>query len=686
VARFEPPTPGAGAPWGQLPYPNDLLVDADGKLALQTLPGGPNASESISAGFLDGLRELDGAGVASGIWFGIDGDVDPATLDGNVALVDLETGDEVAINAIWREDLDAIGAVLPLGTILREDRAYGAYITSDIAAQNGTALAPSPAFVASLEQGAASDDPAIAAAQDSLRPLLERVSDPGKLVAATVFRTETTSSIAVAMRDVVRAADAPSATVTRVLDTAEELDSLFGEADPDAGPGGDFDGFRAVPHGNIGAVVHGAVKLPDFRSDSKISTGLLEYDQDGKPLVKGVHRIEYMLHLPVADSYDNLPVVVYVHGLGRSRLDSAYVADTLTGLGMAVIAIDMPFHGNRRVNPDDTFNEITGETVADGVADRGGLFPVAYMFQLVPNGGLAAGYLPAVRSNVRQAAIDLVSLAYFITDGDAAPIAAELAEAGLPDDLSFAPEVAMTGESLGGLTGLAALALDSSYGVAAFTSPAAGLPFPAVMRSAAFGELFTDNIAKPFDIAERLVPGDELRAPQNDPIIQMYTGVMAGAEAGGFLHAIRTGELRGGDVPNVLLTASWGDDTVHNSVQEHIAAAIGIPAMRMSLPQMPPGALIRFADVDMVDGPVSNNAGDGSATMVMTHWYPASHAVLRQRVGTIAVEPGGPPFIELDEPKVIENPIVELHDQIGGFLDDYFLGRTPSVNDPFLSN
>ena len=104
-----------------------------------------------------------------------------------------------------------------------------------------------------------------------------------------------------------------------------------------------------------------------------------------------------------------------------------------------------------------------------------------------------------------------------------------------------------------------------------------------------------------------------------------------------------------------------------------------------SLPQPPPDDLVRYADVVMVDGPVSANVADGAATMAMTHWYPASHAILRERTGVITVEPGGPPFIEVRNPPLIDNPIIELHDQFGSFLADHFAGAVPTVTDAYAA-
>jgi pimeloyl-ACP methyl ester carboxylesterase len=104
------------------------------------------------------------------------------------------------------------------------------------------------------------------------------------------------------------------------------------------------------------------------------------------------------------------PVVIFQHGLTRSRLDVAGIADAFADAGYVVAAIDLPLHGvtattnalydaaNERTFNLDFVNNMSGASGPDGVIDTSGTH-----FVNVPN--------PLVtRDNLRQAAVDLLTL------------------------------------------------------------------------------------------------------------------------------------------------------------------------------------------------------------------------------------------------------------------------------------
>jgi len=130
------------------------------------------------------------------------------------------------------------------------------------------------------------------------------------------------------------------------------------------------------------------------------------------------------------------PVVIFVHGITRSRTDMLAVADAFASAGYAVIAIDLPLHGvvptagsqlslfyventpfgpfaGERTFDADYFNNDTGAPGPDGNIDSSG----ASFFNL--------GNLLAVRDNLRQGQVDLSTLAVSLQnisyDGDAVP-------------------------------------------------------------------------------------------------------------------------------------------------------------------------------------------------------------------------------------------------------------------------
>src|SRR5262245_33327584 len=89
TALFVPPTPGQAAAWATVPFPSDLYLDASGHLALASLPAGPGADPAEAQKLTESLATLDGAGVESNVYFPVAGELDPATLAGQVKLVDL---------------------------------------------------------------------------------------------------------------------------------------------------------------------------------------------------------------------------------------------------------------------------------------------------------------------------------------------------------------------------------------------------------------------------------------------------------------------------------------------------------------------------------------------------------------------------------------------------------------------
>src|SRR5436309_1966012 len=71
--------------------------------------------------------------------------IDPATLDGNVHLVDLETGDEVPVYTHFRakDTPPQIYARPAFGSVLLERHTYGYVVTAKVKSAGGGALAPS---------------------------------------------------------------------------------------------------------------------------------------------------------------------------------------------------------------------------------------------------------------------------------------------------------------------------------------------------------------------------------------------------------------------------------------------------------------------------------------------------------------------------------------------------------------
>ncbi|KAB2882869.1 MAG: hypothetical protein F9K40_23265, partial [Kofleriaceae bacterium] len=331
TAHFDPPPPASGGDWGAVPYPSDLYLDANGRIALTSVPAGPSAQQGNIDMLLEGLATLDGAGVTANVYFPIDGPLAKASVTGEVAtLYDLDAstaGNLVTVptEVLWREDLGAVVLAPRIGNVLRSGTRYGAVLTSAAADPAGFPLARSPDFAAAVDFATTPSDPSVAAAQTHLRPLFDLLPDASEaaIASATVFRTGTHVDDTRAMRDVIVAGASPTVTVTAVYGPAETgatgLEALFGVAAADAVPGSDENGIGPEPHNHVAVVIHGTIQLPSFLSAN---------GDDGFPsqtggtwTIKGTQTVAFTLTLPRNSTWTNLPVAIYVHGLGRTRQD-----------------------------------------------------------------------------------------------------------------------------------------------------------------------------------------------------------------------------------------------------------------------------------------------------------------------------------------------------------------------------
>jgi hypothetical protein len=695
TAHFAPPaTPGSGADWGAVPYPSDIYLDSDGALALGSLPTGPGEQEAFVTALLEGLATMDGAGLWSSAVFPIDGELDADTVAGNVKLVELPSLTEIETDVLWRSDLGAIVAVPKLGTLLKEKTTYAAYVTTAVEASDGTPLARSAAFDEALASGTPSTD-GIGAARTVLQPLLDQLDSATRdsLAVATVFTTESVTDMMVAMHEVITASPPANPAVTRTFTGTTELDGLFGVQSGDALPGfkhptdGSPNQYRNQPHDHVAAVVHGTIDLKRFLNADPHIDGFTEVDGSGTPTVKGTETVPFTLVLPDTGSWADLPVVVYVPGINRTRLDALTQADTAADNGWAVITIDMPYHGSRAKSPVDDNNEVTGASTPDGIGDDLGQTPATQIFHLSNSGGIAPFHPRAMRENLRQASLDICSLVEYVANGDVGPIttAIEAADSALPGEtLSFRDNVALLTESFGGMVSTPCIAVEPRIGAAVLSSPAAGFPFPSMIHSPNFSGLFFSAVTNPYGIADRVTLGDPVKGARFEPIFMLYNSVLERGEGSGFAAQMMSGALRGGTGPHLAVMMAWSDEWVSNDTTEHFAGVMGLPRLVTTAPMSPPGDYTRYVALPTETAPLSGNLGGGNQTAAVTVYYPSAHASIRKVTDLWRFEPGFPPFVELDpEQPLAATPVGEMHAQYSAFLTDYFAGSTPAIIDPY---
>ncbi len=699
TAHFDPPAPGAGAAWADLPYPSDLYLDAAGRQKLTTVPAGANASTSNVAMLIEGLATMDGAGARSNVYFPIDGALDKATVtSASARLFDLDASTsgslvEIPCDVVWREDLRTVVLAPRLGIVLRGGHDYAAILTRAITDVEGQPLTASDTFLAATNFATVPTDPGVAAAQTSLRPLFEVLPDAldAEVVSATVFRTASYIDDTRAMRDVIAAATSPTITVDAVYGPAETgtsgLQALFGVATADAVPGSDENGVGPEPHNHVAVVIHGTVQLPSFLNATPGEDGF-PTKNGGTWTIKGPHPVKYTLTLPRNSTWTDVPVAIYVHGLGRTRQDGLVIANTAARQGLAMIMIDLNRHGSRAGNPVDTMNEMLNSAGADGFGDGApvGLFaPIQFFHLLGMSGGIPPGHPLALGENLRQSALEISALAELVADGNLAPINAAVAPlAGVPDTVTFRNDVALVTESLGGLVANVAITVEPRITVAYVASAAAGLPFPAMMHSPNYAATFLSVLTTPFDLGVRIEPFDPEKDARFDPIVALFDSVVERGDGLAYAPHILDGSKRGGTPADLITTMSWGDVWVPNDSTESVAAAMGLRRLVTTAPS-PPAEPVRFVTMPTVTSPVTGNLA-GGRTGVFVVWNPAGHAAIRKRIEQRNYQPLFPPIVEQSPVEIIpDTQTDEIHELLGALLADFAADRVATIRDPYAN-
>jgi hypothetical protein len=696
LAVFRPPAPGAGAAWGDLPFPSDLYLDGSGHLALTSLPVGAQATADAVTTLLESLATLEGAGVRSNVYLPVDAALEPASLAAAARLIDLDASAagalvEVPVEAIWRDDLRLVVLALPRGVVLRRGHRYAAYLTSAARVASGGVLGAPPALAAILA-GTASGAAEQAAAA-SLQPLLDVLPADvrASLASATVFRTHDPARDTLRMRDVlVQSAQTPALrSIDSIYGPGETggrgLQAQFGAQAADAVPGQLNNGPRGQPHGRVALVIQATLDMPSFLSADPGVDGFPHVGDDGTPEVRGRHPLKITLTLPRIASWSNLPVIVYGHGVGRTRQDMMMQADTAARAGAAMIAVDFEHHGSRLGGTgSDARNDLVGTEVADGFGDYVALLPILNYFHQVESGGIPARHPRAIAETLRQSALDIVSLVEWVADGDPGLLVAALDA--LPDDpavrpdLSFRDDVGLLSESLGGLVSGVSLAIEPRIGVAFLSAPAAGFPAPAFTSSPNYSTDFLPVLTGPYDVANRLAPGD-LDAGV-DPLVSLFGSVMERGDALAYAPAVADGSLRGGSRPDVVVSMYWGDVWVANDTQEGYARALGLPLVPFAAAPVQPPGVPRFAELTTSAPPISGNADGRTAGFLVFH--PAGHTALRNLREDRNYQPMFPPLVIQQPPENIEpQQTAQIHATWGALFADHMAGRVPTVRDPY---
>lgn len=190
--------------------------------------------------------------------------------------------------------------------------------------------------------------------------------------------------------------------------------------------------------------------------------------------------IHFTLTVPrSAASGSTVKVVVFGHGLYTEARLTLLLADKLARAGYAMLAIDLPYHGERTVCRTNTECSAGGTCAADGKCLKNGqVVDFARLPSLpgIPGKGFASAtgqafidieHLPATRDHFRQAVIDLSAVTRLVKRGDWREATQGVALDGA--DIRYA------GISLGGIMGGLVSGIDPSYSAMLLNVGGAGL-------------------------------------------------------------------------------------------------------------------------------------------------------------------------------------------------------------------
>lgn len=491
---------------GDLPFPNDLLIDqATGRVNLPIEPGDPSAALKMKLNQLDGFSTTAAATVPIDLPAGAT--IDPATLvpGQTVLLVNLDPrpgAPQPAFRALPAET----GAIVvqPTEALVPDQNRYAIVVLDAVRDQAGRPLVPPPTVVlatgeAPIVEGGRSTvaqlDDEQAARLEQLRlawqPLLAALAARGvPRDRVAMLATFTTQSIA---RPLLALQAYPATARGTGLPTDTELIAVAGEADLQA---------RAAelpfPIDNLRAIVIGAFATEDvgdrtdqmipFRRDPTMpGTPQLDRFSVVPPVTPQPVTVRFWLSVPkLPASAGGAPVVILQHGLNAWRGQLIGLADAFAARGWAAIAFDVGFHGAR--------SACTEDAQCDGGCDLmtgrcgGGMLPMP-----AAEDPLACALLPLssdprdcrpmasgaafvdtrdlfrTRTNGQQYVVDAAQLVRVLRDAEnSAGLPAQLAA--LPEPLVLDPSrVAFLGYSLGAIAGTLLLAASPVVGPAVLT-------------------------------------------------------------------------------------------------------------------------------------------------------------------------------------------------------------------------
>lgn len=524
TASFDPGGSFSASGQPVLPFPTSLLFTGTKDLTLQVPAADPTnfGDPAVALGTLDGFSTTEKwtASFANGTPGNYDnaiaGQIDPASVvpGQSVRVFEVTTSQFVAVTSIVEELIPGVdyvaAAITPsvVGIIplrpLKEYTSYMAVLTNGIRDINGNDATPDRTYglgktsVPWVDANGNSTyllfDNATAASLEQIRQITQSMElnaasvgiDPADIVLSWTIQTQSITPTLKALRSIAQPMPttiAPSGLNTSAVGGLGLADINIGiitlpyySGVPSAeNPTAALTGFwKAAP----------GAYLPPFDQAGLDPTSTNITFANPFPVLVDMQTVPLLVTVPNANSgqekpANGWPVVIFGHGITRSRMDALAVADTLASIGYAMVAMDFPLHGispdvtpqfapfyientafgpiaNERTFDMDFISNATGAAGPDGLIDASGAHAVSAGLTSMLTG----------RDTIRQGIADLSVLAVSIPSMD------------LDGDNSADTDgsnIAYVGQSWGGMHGTVMSALEPLVTRSVLSVPGGGI-------------------------------------------------------------------------------------------------------------------------------------------------------------------------------------------------------------------
>lgn len=677
IARVQPRFDPTADPidFGAIPFPDDLYLDADGRVEVGRLPSEDQAFEGFPDTLRLTLRDLDGFSATAPIFFyfppeSLDATSLPETPaasmreDSTVFVLDADTGSPEAfrrtpVRVHWNAELGQLAMRPYEGHPLVPGRRYAAVVTASVLDESGAPIGPSERFRAIRDAATRPTDEVDGEAYDHYTPVLSSLASNGipreTIAALAVFTVQTVTRDMADARALVWDGTPQTVTVDQAVTAGDALDALLGMPSTDE-VGLDVEG--GVAHRRIGWLIQGSFESPWLISDRANVHGRFRRDASGALISTRQERVPFTITIP-AGATGPVPVVIFQHGLGSERSTMLSVADSLAGSGYAVIAIDIPWHGMRfPADGVDVRHNYGATDGPDGFGDRTGTeVYLEYLGVVDVEGELDAFHPNYVREAFRQSVVDLMAAVRLIREGDWSGVRALSGLEGLEFDdgpMSF------IGVSLGGILGTVFVSSEPEIGAAVLNVTGGDLT-RLTERSPTFADLFLPILLPRLGVEPSTL--DPTTYPSSlHPEVAIAQTLLDRGDSMAFA------PLLAGQERHLLFQMAENDETVPNSATEALARAAGAPIV---------DADPVFTDLVRETAPVSENYElDASRfTRGLYRFGPATHGLLVARGGMHRFEhPPEPPFVPR-APVDVDNPVDDAVAQVVHFLDSWRAGN-----------